>query len=156
MRHVGVTTGELEKWLRPRDGWPAWAVAAPYVGAAHPLAIDPPPLDEGANCQRFAYAVLALFGRTTPPHRSSELWTDPALRHVAPDEAAALDLALFNSADEAWGAHVAVILGDDDLLHLCKEVGVPAVWRWGDFMSRDRYAHVVGIVRVPCAADGEA
>jgi hypothetical protein len=134
--------------LAPPNGWPDWVVTAPYVESAHPQPGVSAPISDGANCQRFAYSVLELFGKNVPPHRSSELWGDPGLDHVAPSDACDLDLALFNSSADSWGAHVATVLGGR-LLHLCAEVGRPALWRWSDFATRKRYATVVGVVRVP-------
>jgi len=119
---------------------------APYRFEAHPQASDSIPLASGANCQRYAYAVLALFDRRVPPHRSSELWEDSTLKHPDRTDAHDLDLVLFNDSDNAWGAHVAIVVGDG-LLHLCAEEGRPAIWSWADFARRPRYEHVVGLVR---------
>ncbi|MEU9116746.1 cell wall hydrolase, partial [Streptomyces sp. NPDC048483] len=57
-----------------------------YSGARHPGAGAPEcPLPTGdaadglaggANCQRYAYAVLRHFGLRVPPLRSAELWAD--------------------------------------------------------------------------------
>lgn len=58
-----------------------------------------------------------------------------------------LDLVLFNREPRAWGAHVAVVM-DGQLIHLCAEVGTPAVWRWSHFTERERYRSVVGLVRI--------
>lgn len=142
-----VSRADLDRRIRPPAGWPSWAIAAPYVGAAHPQATHPIPLDDGANCQRYAYAVLELFGRTVPPHRSSELWDDEHLTKVSRVDARALDLALFNGTSAAWGAHVAVVLNPDELLHLCREVGHPVIWSWDDFATREQYSHIVGLIR---------
>lgn len=139
---------DLEHRSAPPGGWPGWVRCAPYVAAAHPQAEVLEPLSTGANCQRYAYAVLALFGREVRPHRSSELWADRDLVHVPSDEAEDLDLVLFNDSDGAWGAHVAVVLGDR-LLHLCAEVGRPAFWTCEDFAARPRYSRIVGVVRAP-------
>jgi hypothetical protein len=132
----------------PVGGWPRWLTDAPYSAAAHPGASDLPALVDGANCQRYAYALLELLGRDVPPHRSSELWGDPRFAHPTRSVAADLDLALFAPTASAWGAHVAVVVGER-LVHLCAEVGRPAVWRWSDFAERERYAHAIGFVRVP-------
>ncbi|NNC12851.1 hydrolase [Planctomonas sp. JC2975] len=137
---------DLDRRLRPVGGWPAWATVAPYRYEAHPQASELGGLESGANCQRYAYAVLALFGLHVPPHRSSELWEDQSLEHPDRVDAEDLDLVLFNNSDAAWGAHVAIVMGDD-LLHLCAEEGRPATWSWTDFARRPRYRHVVGLVR---------
>ncbi|GAB3537845.1 hypothetical protein GCM10027403_22930 [Arthrobacter tecti] len=61
----------------------------------------------------------------------------------------ALDLVLFNKTHDAWGAHVAIYLKGGQLLHLCAEVGHPAIWTYDDFKRRERYRSIVGAVRVP-------
>lgn len=143
--YVTISVDDLER-LQPPGGWPNRVFTTPYAAAAHPQWPNPRPMDEGANCQRFAYAVLELFGHRVAPHRSSELWTDHTLQHVDRIMARPLDLALFNAADDAMGAHVAVVV-QTGLLHLCAEVGTPAVWSWSDFASRIRYNTLVGVVR---------
>lgn len=72
---------DTSAWPRPTGGWPTWVLEAPYVAAAHSQQSPQRPIAEGANCQRYAYGVLALFGRTVPDHRSSELWDDPSFDH---------------------------------------------------------------------------
>lgn len=122
-------------------------VTVPYVGSAHPQSENSAPINLGANCQRFACAVLGLFGKNVSPHRSSELWEDPAFDHVIRSDVLDLDMVLFNPTSDSWGAHVAVALGEQ-LLHLCAEAGRPALWQWSDFAARQRYATLVGVVRV--------
>src|ERR1700682_4832058 len=77
------------------------------------------PMAQGANCQNFAYEVLGHFGRRMPYFRSSELWEDTEYTAVA-DQPRALDLLLFNRTDRAWGAHVALYVGDEQAIHLSK------------------------------------
>ncbi|MFT3851947.1 MAG: hypothetical protein QM733_04310 [Ilumatobacteraceae bacterium] len=103
-------------------------------------------LAEGANCQRFAYAVLQHFGFCVPPWRSSELWDDTELSEVA-DRAEPLDLALFARTGDPWGAHVGVVVDDDRVLHLCAEVGRPTVWGFAKFADRARYRTRIGFKR---------
>lgn len=143
---MGLSVVELSRYPRPDAGWPDWVVTVRYEGAAHPQAASIGDIEHGANCQRYAYAVLGLFGRVIPPHRSSELWDDASFEHITQEDAQDLDLVLFNSTAESWGAHVAVVLGDR-LLHLCAEENRPALWAWNDFAQRDRYSHIIGIVR---------
>jgi hypothetical protein len=103
-------------------------------------------LTEGANCQRFAYAVLDHFGCFVPPFRSDELWHDTeTTSEVA--TLAPLDLLLFSPNSDPYGAHIGVFVGDDRVLHLCAEVGVPAVWELADFAKRDRYRVLIGAKR---------
>jgi hypothetical protein len=120
----------------------------PYVGERIPSA-DGAEVALGANCQRFAYWVLARFDRVVPPLRSSELWEDTSATTRVPSAAGfqALDLVLFNATAEAYGAHVGVFLGGGQVLHLCREVGRPAVWTLEEFAARSRYATIVGAKR---------
>lgn len=124
----------------------------PYVYARHPLSTAPGDLAEGANCQLYAYAVLAHFGLTVPPLRSSELWADRDATSVV-DEPRSLDLVFFDGGrrpdvPEGYAAHVGVHVGGDRVLHLSREVGVPAIWSYADFATRPRYARLLGAKRV--------
>jgi hypothetical protein len=121
-----------------------WTV--PYVGRMIPGFRPEVGLAEGANCQRYAYAVLAHFGRPVPPLRSDELWQDTESTRVV-DTWDALDLLLFSPTDDPYGAHVGVFVADDQVLHLCAEAGVPAVWGLADFAKRDRYRVLIGAKR---------
>jgi hypothetical protein len=145
----------LRRWPERTPGIPRWVWDARYDGAQHPQAPEPqatagdPDPERGANCQLYAYSVLGLTGRQPPPHRSSDLWDDAGLLHPGLDELEPWDLVLFNRDVDAYGAHVAVCLEGGRLLHLCAEIGRPAVWTWADFAARERYATVIGAVRVP-------
>ncbi|NDU72309.1 hydrolase [Actinomadura sp. DSM 109109] len=124
--------------------------ATPYVGArfpGSPLVAAAPGLAGGANCQLFAYEVLRLFGYDPPDLRSSELWADTASTERV-TVARPCDLLLFNETGDAWGAHVGVWAGDDQILHLCAEVGRPAVWSRREFEERQRYRTLIGVKRV--------
>jgi hypothetical protein len=135
-------------WPEPPSGWPDWLWTVPYVGSNHLLAESLPPIEDGANCQRYAAAILELFDLAVPAARSSELWSDPELQHIALGAERPLDLVLFNAKPDAYSAHVAVYLGDDQLLHLSGEVGRPDLWGYADFAERPRYASIVGTLRV--------
>jgi hypothetical protein len=106
-----------------------------------------PGLVGGANCQLFAYEVLEHFGLRAPPLRSGELWADRDST-VRVETAQPLDLLLFGATDDAYGAHIGVWAGAEEILHLCAEVGRPAVWGPADFAARERYRVVIGIKRV--------
>jgi cell wall-associated NlpC family hydrolase len=100
-------------------------------------------LSRGANCQRYAYAVLAHFGIDLPPWRSSELWADATLTEsVTTFEP--LDLLLFNPTDEPYGAHVAIYAGAGQALHLAKSVGRPAIWSLAEFAAQPSYRVLIG------------
>jgi hypothetical protein len=137
---------------RPADvlALPAAFWAVRYVAARYPgsrAVAERPGLMDGANCQLYAYGVLRHFGLDPPFLRSSELWADTEATVRVP-AARPLDLILFNFVDDAWGAHVGVWAGDDRVLHLCAEIGRPAVWSIGDFATRSRYRTVIGVKRV--------
>jgi cell wall-associated NlpC family hydrolase len=100
-------------------------------------------LSGGANCQRYAYAVLAHFGISLPPWRSSELWADEErTRRVTSFEP--LDLLLFNRDAGSFGAHVAVYAGAGQAVHLARSVGRPVVWSLTEFAERDEYRVLIG------------
>lgn len=121
-----------------------------YVGARYPGASvvrARPGLTEGANCQLFAYEVLRHFGLAPPELRSSELWSDTSTtQHVAVPHP--LDLVLLNTTRDPWGAHIGLWAGDDKVLHLCAEVGRPALWNLAMFAARPSYRTLVGFKRV--------
>ena len=104
-------------WPAPSGGWPTWTWTVPYRGECHPGARGSLSVARGANCQRFVYAVLGLFGRSVPSLRSSDLWEDEtATRQVGGDDPLEpLDLVLFNATRTAWGAHIAVFMSSDQL-----------------------------------------
>lgn len=100
-------------------------------------------LEAGANCQRYAYAVLAHFGIDLPPWRSSELWADQQIT-VLVETFEPLDLLLFSPAGAAFGAHVAVYAGQGQALHLAKSVGRPALWSLDSFAQDPAYRVLLG------------
>ena len=125
-----------------------WTV--PYARSRFPgsaAVADRPGLAEGANCQLFAYGVLGHFGLAPPALRSSDLWDDTEATVRVP-VARPLDLLFFNATDDAYGAHIGVWTGDDEVLHLCAEVGRPAVWGLADFAARNRYRVLIGVKRL--------
>jgi hypothetical protein len=128
------------------DTLPAWAWDVRYVAASYPGAVPRESWRYGANCQLFAYGVLALHGWDVTDLRSDELWFDKKRTAVA-TEAAPLDLVLFQKDREPYGAHVGLVVAKDAVLHLCKEVGVPVVWGWEEFAARPRYRVVIGYKR---------
>ncbi|MGK5629624.1 cell wall hydrolase [Streptomyces sp. URMC 123] len=146
------------------DAEASWAALPPplretaYVGARHPEA-GPPGVAGGANCQRYAYAVLAWAGLAVPPLRSAELWADTEATARVAGPPAPWDLLLFDAGPvpgrpEGYGAHVGVHLGPDRVLHLCAEVGRPALWSYRDFAARPRYARLLGAKRAGAARPG--
>jgi cell wall-associated NlpC family hydrolase len=138
---------DLANVSAPTNGWPDDIERVPYRHAAGPQAASPVSWLEGSNCQRFAYGVLALFGLQCPLMRSSNLWEDQESTIVV-GEPEPLDLVLFNRSEEPYGAHVGVYMDHDKILHLCQEVGTPAMWSFQEFATRPRYSKIVGFKRV--------
>ena len=100
-------------------------------------------LSQRANCQLYAYAVLAQFGLHLPPLRSSELWAD-AEETQRVTEIETLDLLLFSPDGASFGAHVAVYAGEGHALHLCKSAGQPVIWSLQQFAVRPEYRVLIG------------
>ncbi|OXM70977.1 MULTISPECIES: hydrolase [Amycolatopsis] len=123
---------------------PAWLTTVPYDGSRIPGSAGDPA--SGANCQVYAYAVLRHFGRAAPDLRSRELWHDTAWTSRV-SEPEPLDLALFNRTADPFGAHVGIWTDDDRVLHLCAEIGSPAVWTPAQFATREHYRTLIGFKR---------
>lgn len=132
-------------WPTPARGWPAWLWSVPFDGSRYPGAENPSPIEDGGNCQRYAYEVLAQFGHRIDDLRSSQLWADTdTTSHVRANDLTPLDLVLLNAKADAYGAHVGLVIATDQVLHLSREVGHPAVWSLADFAVRPRYATLLG------------
>ncbi len=119
----------------------------PYQSAHYPGSPASNGLVGGANCQVFAYELLRHYGREIPDFRSSELWED-AQSTLRVETLEPLDLLLWNSHEQAWGAHVGVYLGENQAIHLAKEEGFPAVWPLAKFTTLERYQVLIGAKRV--------
>ncbi len=134
---------------------PPWFWSVPYLAANYPGAVPRAALRAGGNCQLFAYELLALHGFVIPDLRSDDLWSDTSstCRVSRPQP---LDLVLFNADSQPYGAHVGVVVEGDRVLHLCQEVGTPAVWGWQQFRDRPRYSTVVGFKRPLSPAPGRS
>jgi cell wall-associated NlpC family hydrolase len=127
------------------DALPASFWSVPYYGARTPDQTND--LSDGANCQRFAYAVLGHLGQSIPSFRSSELWEDARYTQRV-TQFQPMDLLLFGPDSNAWGAHVALCAGDGHVLHLSKHVGFPAVWSFAQFEGLPRYQVLIGAKRI--------
>lgn len=127
--------------------FPDWLWEVPYVAESSPGAVPRTSMRDGANCQLFAYEVLGMHGLHVPDLWSSELWEDEVLTTTV-DNPKPLDLVLFSKDSESYGAHLGVVVGDCQVLHLCQELGKPAVWTMEEFACRPRYAVVLGYKRV--------
>ena len=119
----------------------------PYNGACYPGAQGITDMSKGANCQLFAYKLLEHFGKTPPYLRSSELWDDTTHTQKV-QELKELDILLWNKTSQAWGAHVGVYIGDNQIIHLSKAEGFPVIWGIEDFKAHSQYAVYIGAKRV--------
>ncbi len=86
----------------------------------------------------YAYEFLRYHGLEVPNFRSSELWEDQKFTCVSMN-LKPLDLILLNSAEQAWGAHVVIYLGQQLILHLSKENKLPKVEYLGDLQKNPKY-----------------
>jgi cell wall-associated NlpC family hydrolase len=126
---------------------PSHFLTVSYDGNCYPGAPGVSGLAQGANCQQFAYELLRHFGKQIPDFRSSDLWEDVNFtREVTNFEP--LDLLLYNATPRAWGAHVAVYLGDGHIIHLSNELVRPVIWTHEQFISTPRYCCFIGAKRV--------
>lgn len=125
---------------------PAQFQRVPYDPARHPQSAEFDPT-QGANCQLWAYALLKHFGIDVPRFRSSDLWDDQHFSDAV-WEPEPLDLLLFNDTDRAWGAHVAVYLGDGVVTHLSREIGFPEVCSLENMLRNPKYRVLVGVKRM--------
>lgn len=117
----------------------------PYVAAQIPAGDYG--LGRGANCQRYAYAVLAHFDIVLPPLRSSDLWDDRVSTSLVTGAFEPLDLLLFGPGDDAYGAHVGLWTGPEGVLHLCRSVGLPTIWGLEQFAGQKEYSTFIGAKR---------
>jgi hypothetical protein len=124
---------------------PARFLRVRYNGPAHPQA-SVPGLSRGANCQRFVFELLKHFGYESAPMRSSELCKDRTFTQRVL-RMRAFDILMFNRDERAWGAHVALYLGNGRAIHLSKAIGRPGIWDVPDFFAFERYRVLVAIKR---------
>ncbi len=127
---------------------PAFFFDIPYKGACYPGSPKVGDFREGANCQVFAYQLLAHFGYPLlPDFRSSELWDD--VQHTTKvTTIAPFDLLFWNSSAQTWGAHIGVALGDGTAIHLARAQGRAAIWPLERFGETPAYSFFLGAKRV--------
>jgi len=105
--------------------------------------------ENGANCQLFAYSLLAHFGYHIPPLRSSDLWEDQEFTETVNGSAfKPFDIMLYHKKPEAWGAHVGLFIGNNTVLHLSQEIAKPEKREHHRFKELDRYKFFIGAKRL--------
>jgi hypothetical protein len=95
----------------------------------------------------FAYEFLKHHGLQIPNFRSSELWEDQIFTCTV-NGLQPLDLILLNHNDSAWGAHVAVYLGEGLVLHLSKDNGYPKIENLQELQQTPKYKFYIGAKRI--------
>lgn len=117
-----------------------------YDGDKYPGSDNCTELENGANCQYFAYELLRHFNFIVPDLRSSNLWEDTEhteeVSNLEP-----LDLLFFNKDNNSYGAHVGVYIGSNKVIHLSKEVGYPTIWDMEEFKKKNNYSCFIGAKR---------
>lgn len=135
------------KKVRRRIAIPTAFWEVEYNAAHFPGAPDTNGLEGGANCQQFAYELLRANGYVIGDMRSSELWADKTDTMRARGRLEGGDLLLFHFKADAWGAHVAVYVGEDRAIHLAQRIGKPAIWAMSEFLDDPLYRHFIGAKR---------
>lgn len=123
---------------------PEWLLEVKYNGRIIPSEQTPDIKKTGANCQVFAYQLLRLHNLYVPNFRSSELWEDRKFSKVITTDYQPLDLLFFNKKEIAYGSHLAVFLGNNKAIHLCKKIGLPVIWTLPTFFQQPAYACLLG------------
>lgn len=118
-----------------------------YNGAHYPGSPKNNGLEGGANCQVFAYELLKHHGIIVPDLRSSDLWEDTEYTEQVTD-LKPLDILLWNKDDNAWGAHVGLYIGGNQVVHLSKQNNELAIWPLEKFLEKPLYRVFIGAKRV--------
>ena len=129
--------------MNPQINLPPSLLQIPYNASNYPGKTNIDIYQSGGNCQLFAYELLRLNGKELPPFRSSDLWEDEIYTQKV-TYIKLLDLLFFNRTNVAWGAHIGVYLGDDQVIHSSVVVGKPAIWGIKEFQKYDRYQVFIG------------
>lgn len=120
--------------------------AVPYKTDCFPGSDKSRGIEQGANCQYFAYELIRYYGCVIPDFRSSDLWEDAAhtsiVTHLQP-----LDLVLLHKTQNAWGAHVGVYVGNNFIIHLSKNIGFPIIQNLESVMQQPQYCCFIGAKR---------
>lgn len=104
-------------------------------------------LINGANCQIFVYSILRFYKYEIPDLKSSELWDDE-LFTCKVNEYQDFDILLYNNKDNAWGAHLALFIGENKIIHLSKAVGKPEIIDYQKLQEREKYKYFIGAKRL--------
>ncbi len=123
---------------------PEWLMNTSYNGRIIPNGKTHDIASTGANCQVFAYQLLRHYDLVVPDFRSSELWEDVEFSEIIQENYEPLDVLFFSPTKEAYGAHIAVCIGEGQAVHLSKSVGKPIVWEIATFLQYPKYRVLLG------------
>lgn len=123
---------------------PRWLVNIKYNARIIPNGKKHDIEKTGANCQVFAYYLLRHHCLNVPDFRSSELWEDTQYSTEVSGDYQPLDLLFFHKENKSYGAHIAVYIGNNKVLHLSKKEGFPVVWDMDSFKEYPEYQFLLG------------
>ncbi|MGB1242826.1 MAG: NlpC/P60 family protein [Chitinophagales bacterium] len=128
----------------PKIQLPKWLMNIQYNGCIIPNGETHDIVNTGANCQVFAYQLLRFNDLVVPDFRSSELWEDVEFSDLVTEDFRPLDLLFFHRKEEAYGAHIAVYLGENRAIHLSRKNEIPVVWEIATFLEQAAYPFLLG------------
>lgn len=123
---------------------PEWLMDVKYNSRIIPNGEEHDITNSGANCQVYAYNLLRYNGLFVPDFRSSELWADTRYSTLVTENYQPLDILFFHKKNDAYGAHVAVYLGDNKAIHNAKKIGLPVIWDLETFFQYPKYQFLLG------------
>ena len=123
---------------------PEWMMKVKYNGRIIPKEANQNIIVTGANCQVFAYQLLRQHDLIVPNYRSSELWADEEYSRTILDDFQPLDILFFHKKEAAYGAHLAVYVGENRAIHLAKNLGYPVIWTLETFLEQPKYSFLLG------------
>lgn len=126
---------------------PSWLLKVKYNGRIIPNGKPHDIAIVGANCQVFAIHLLREYNVFVPEFRSSELWEDTEYSEKIMDDFQPLDLLFFHKKKNAYGAHIAIFIGDNQVVHSAKKNGFPVIWNLDTFFEHPEYQFLLGAKR---------
>jgi len=123
---------------------PKWLMDIQYNGRIIPNGETHDIVTTGANCQVFAFQLLRFNELIVPDFRSSELWEDVEFSELVTEDFRPLDLLFFHRKEEAYGAHIAVYMGENKAIHLSRKNRTPVIWSIETFLEQAAYPFLLG------------
>lgn len=123
---------------------PGWLTTIQYNGKVTPHTAPFDIATTGSNCQVFSYHLLRHYNLVVPNFWSSELWSDTEFSEVITEDYQPLDILFFHRKEDAYGAHVGVYIGNNQVIHLSKQEGLPVIWEIEHFFTYPKYQFLLG------------